>query len=53
VEVADLLGIVENYILVLLYSVIVQSTIFTNKLRNVWRAYLNVAHVHYVQFNKQ
>jgi hypothetical protein len=44
---------VESYILVLLYSLVVQSTIFTN-MSVVWvEIYLNVVHEHNVQFNKQ
>jgi hypothetical protein len=39
--------------LVLLYSLIVQSIIFTN-MDVIWALrYLNVVHVHYAQFNKQ
>jgi hypothetical protein len=53
VGVVGLGGVVENYILVLLYNVIVQSTIFTNLQFNggVW--YLNVVHEQHVQYNKQ
>ena len=47
------LGRVENYILVLLYSLVVQSIIFTNMSVVYAEVYLNVAHAHYVQFNKQ
>jgi len=44
---------VESYMLVLLYSLIVQSIRFTN-MEVIWAdGYLNVVHVHYVQFNKQ
>ena len=44
---------VESYILVMLYNVIVQSIGFTN-MDVFWKTeYLNVVHVHYVQFNKQ
>jgi hypothetical protein len=44
---------VENYILVLLYNLVVQSTIFTN-MSVVWaEMYLNVVHEHIVQYNKQ
>jgi len=44
---------VESYMLVLLHNVVVQSTIFTN-MDVIWAdEYLNVVHVHYVQFNKQ
>ncbi len=39
--------------LVLLHNVIVQSTRFTN-MDVIWvDRYLNVVHVHFVQFNKQ
>ena len=39
--------------LVLLYSLIAQSIRFTN-MDVIWELqYLNVAHVHYAQFNKQ
>jgi len=44
---------VESYMLVLLYSLIVQSIRFTN-MDVIWaQQYLNVVHVHYAQFNKQ
>jgi hypothetical protein len=44
---------VESYMLVLLHNVIVQSIGFTN-MDVIWTdGYLNVVHVHYVQFNKQ
>ena len=44
---------VENYILVLLHSVVVQSTVFTNN-QYIWRIeYLNIAHEQIVQYNKQ
>jgi hypothetical protein len=44
---------VESYIFVLLYSLVVQSTIFTN-ICVVWaEMYLNVVHEHNVQYNKQ
>jgi hypothetical protein len=44
---------VESYILVLLYSLVVQSTIFTN-MSVVWaEMYLNVVHEHIVQYNNQ
>jgi hypothetical protein len=44
---------VKSYILVLLHNVIVQSIGFTN-MDVIWEdRYLNVVHVHYVQFNKQ
>jgi len=44
---------VESYILVLVYNLIVQSIRFTN-MDVIWSdVYLNVVHVHYVQFNIQ
>jgi len=44
---------VESYMLVLLYSLIVQSIRFTN-MEVIWtQQYLNVVHVHHEQYNKQ
>ena len=44
---------VESYMLVLLYSLIVQSIRFTN-MEVIWTdGYLNVVHVHHEQYNKQ
>ena len=50
--VGSLVG-VESYMLVLLHNVIVQSIGFTN-MDVIWvQQYLNVAHVHHEQYNKQ
>jgi hypothetical protein len=44
---------VESYMLVLLYSLIVQSIGFTN-MEVIWaQQYLSVVHVHHEQYNKQ
>ena len=52
-EVVVVVWKVESYMLVLLYTLIVQSIRFTN-MDVIWvNEYLNVVHVHYVQFNKQ
>jgi hypothetical protein len=52
VEVANLLGIVENYILVLLYSVIAQS-IGSPIFSKTQVRYLSVVHEQHEQFNTQ
>ena len=44
---------VESYMLVLLYSLVVQSIRFTNMEVIYLVKYLNVVHVHHEQYNKQ
>jgi hypothetical protein len=53
VGVAGTLVGVESYMLVLLYSLVVQSIRFTN-MEVIWlQQYLNVVHVHHEQYNIQ
>jgi hypothetical protein len=50
---AGLLFGVESYMLVLLYSYVVQSIRFTNIEMVCVQQYLNVVHVHHEQYNIQ
>jgi hypothetical protein len=53
VGVVGALGRVESYMLVLLYSLVVQSIGFTN-MEVIWeQQYLSVVHAHHEQYNKQ
>ena len=53
VGVVGLLVGVESYMLVLLYSHVVQSIRFTNMEVMCVQQYLNVVHAHLAQYNKQ